>query len=178
MSVLESDLCQVRFLGTAQHTLSLVGFNDDRIGTLHGVGYFPTQIASVVSLMSFSVSLGGAFATTIMLNVFNNSMRQSGISFTSTSSSSLDAISSLSPTEQAYFREKSKSSITLSFFALSAFMWLGVLAVTELGNVGITKSGKGDEEDTENGPSGNVVKGSYIRSLLHRHRGDARKGTS
>jgi hypothetical protein len=161
-----------------QASISPVDINDDRLGTLHGVGYFPTQIASIVSLMSFFVSLGGAFATTIMLNVFNNSMRQAGLSFSSTSSSSLDAISSLSPTEQAYLREKSKSSITLSFFAISAFMWLGVLAVSELGNVDITKSRTDKGQRTEDRPNGNVTKGSYIRSLIQRHKGVAREDGS
>lgn len=166
------------FLGHSHHSIFPVGFNGDRTGTLHGVGYFPTQIASVVSLMSFSVSLGGTFATTIMLSIFNNSMRKSGLSFSSTSSSSLDAISSLSPTEQAYLREKSKSSITLSFFAISAFMWLGVLAVSQLGNVDIARNGEGDKEGGEEGPGGKVVRGSYIRSLLQRHRGCIGKDTS
>jgi hypothetical protein len=128
--------------------------------------------------MSFSISLGGAFATTIMLNIFNNSLRQSGLSFSSTSSSSLDAISSLSPTEQAYLREKSKSSIALSFFAISAFMWLGVLAVSQLGNVAIARNEKEDKEGDEDGLSGKMVSGSYVRSLLQRHKGGIEKDTS
>lgn len=166
------------FLGHRHHTLFPVGFNEDRTGTLHGVGYFRTQIASIVSLMSLSVSLGGTFATTIMLNIFNNNMRKSGLTFSSSSPSSFDAISSLSPTEQAYVREKSKSSITLSFFAISAFMWLGTLAVSGLGNVDIAKNGMGDEEGGEEGLGGKVVKGSYIGSLLQRHRGGIGKDTS
>ena len=38
-------------------------------GTLHGVGYFRRQIASIVSIMNLAVSLGGTLASTIMLNV-------------------------------------------------------------------------------------------------------------
>ena len=38
-------------------------------------------------------------------------------------------------------------SIALSFFAISAFMWLGVLAVCGLGNVNIAKNGKEEGGD-------------------------------
>lgn len=131
---LEYDSCRVRSLGEP-YPFTAEGANCNRTGTLHGVGYFPTQMASIVSLMSLSISLGGTQAAAIMLNVFNNSISKSGFYFSSTSSSSLDAISALSATEQAQFREQSKTSIALSFYAISAFMWLGVLAVCGLGNL-------------------------------------------
>lgn len=50
-------------------------------------------------------------------------------------------------------------------------MWLGVLAVCGLGNVDIAKNGKEEGGEGEEGMSGKLVKGSYIGSLLHRHRG-------
>ncbi len=37
------------------------------------MGYFPNNIASIVSLMSLAISTGGIFAMTIMFTVFNNS---------------------------------------------------------------------------------------------------------
>jgi hypothetical protein len=106
--------------------------------------------------MSLSISLGGTLATAIMLNVFNNSISKSGFSFSSTSSSSLDAISTLSATEQAQFREQSKTSIALSIFAISAFMWLGLLAVCGLGNADIAKNGKEEGGEGEKGMSGKL----------------------
>ncbi|TVY81467.1 Efflux pump FUS6, partial [Lachnellula suecica] len=123
-------------------------------GTLHGIAYFPNQIASIVSMMSLSVSLGGTIATTLMLNIFNNTLRTSGLSFTGGDSSSFDAIASMPAQDQDYFREKAKRGIVLAFYALSAFCWLGVLACMILGNVRIGKDGRKDE----------ICKGSYIGS--------------
>ncbi|KAF4627513.1 hypothetical protein G7Y89_g10645 [Cudoniella acicularis] len=128
-------------------------------GTLHGVAYFPKQIASIVSLMSLSLDLGGTLSTTILLNIFNNVLRNSNpsIIFNSASDSSFDSISSLPIESQNYLRDRAKTGIVLGFFALSAFAWLGVLAVMGLGNVKIAK---------EEGEKDEVIRGSYIVSLL------------
>lgn len=111
-------------------------------GTLHGVGYFPTQIPQIVSLMSLSVSLGGTLATTIMLNIFNNKLSKEGISFNSASSASVTALASLPANEMEFFRNAANKGIVLSFFAITAFLWLGVVASTLLGNVKIGKNGE------------------------------------
>ncbi|TVY40815.1 Efflux pump [Lachnellula subtilissima] len=127
-------------------------------GTLHGIAYFPAQIASIISMTYLSTSLGGIIATTLMLNILNNTLRASGISFSGSadSASSFDAIVGMDPQQQAFLREKAKRGIVLAFYALSAFCWLGVLACLALGNVQIGKNGK---EDT-------VCKGSYIGTVL------------
>lgn len=125
-------------------------------GTLHGVAYFPDQIASIVSMMSLSVSLGGTIATTLMLNIFNNTLRTAGVSFNGVASSSFGAISGMSPADQEYFREKAKRGLVLAFYALSAFCWLGVFACLALGNVKIGREGGKDK----------ICRGSYIGSLL------------
>jgi hypothetical protein len=41
-------------------------------GSLHGIGFFPNHIATVVSLMAVSLPFGGTLALTIMTTVFNN----------------------------------------------------------------------------------------------------------
>lgn len=125
-------------------------------GTLHGIGYYPRQIASIVSLMSLMVSLGGTIATTLMLNIFNNTLSQGGIHFSSGSSSSFDAIAGLGAAEQEYLRDRAKRGIVLAFYALSSFGWLGLIFTLALGNVTIGKKGKADK----------VVKGSYLGSLF------------
>ncbi|TVY20769.1 Efflux pump FUS6 [Lachnellula arida] len=129
-------------------------------GTLHGIAYFPTQIASIISMSSLSTDLGGIIATTLMLNIFNNTLRASGLSFSGSadSDSSFGAIAGMDPQQQAFLREKAKRGIVLAFYALSAFCWLGVLACLALGNVEIGKNGKKDK----------VCKGSYIGSVLWR----------
>lgn len=125
-------------------------------GTLHGIAYFPDQIASIVSMMNLAVELGGTIATTLMLNIFNNKLRTSGISFTGADSSSFGAIAGMSEQDQEFFREKAKIGMVLAFYALSAFCWLGVLACSALGNVRIAKGAREDE----------VCKGSFLGTLL------------
>lgn len=133
-------------------------------GTLHGVGYFPHKIASIVSLMLLSVSLGGAFSLTIMLNIFNNKMREDGLSFAG-SGNSFNAIGDLSPEKQESLRDKAKSSISLAYFAISAFCWLGCVFMMGLGNVDIGKDrGEGEERS-------NVTKGTYLGSIFRRKEG-------
>jgi len=131
--------------------------SDRRTGTLHGIAYHPDAIASIVSLMSLALTLGGTLATTIMLNIFNNVLGSSGIKFNSTSSSSFDEITSLPASEQVFLREKSKRGIVLAFFAITAFMWLGVLTASGLGGVRIGKAEQGDRI---------TGKGSYLGSLV------------
>lgn len=131
-------------------------------GTLHGIAYHPDSIASIVSLMSLALTLGGTLATTIMLNIFNNVLYQAGISFNGVSSSSFDQISGLPADELVFFRSKAQRGIVLAFWAITAFMWLGVVVSLGLGNVRIRKGEEGDRI---------TVKGSYIRSLLRRRGG-------
>jgi hypothetical protein len=116
-----------------------------------------------MSLMNLATSLGGTLATTIMLNIFNNVLGSSGISFNSVSSNSFTEITSLPAAEQDFFREKSKRGIVLAFWAITAFMWLGVVAAVGLGNVRI---GKGEEGDRITG------KGSFGGSLVRRKGGE------
>jgi hypothetical protein len=139
-----------------------------RTGSLHGVGYFPNQIASIISLVSLAVALGGTFAMTLMFTVFNNSLSNAGIMLKGGSSSSLTQISTLSPTRQDYLRSEVKTAISTSFFALCSFLWLGLVAMAFLGNVEITKRGKGLEDGGVRDFSENVIQGSYIGSLFRR----------
>jgi hypothetical protein len=126
-------------------------------GTLHGIGYFPDKIAQVVSLMNLAISLGGTLATTIMLNIFNNKLSQDGINFSTSSRTSVDTLSSLPASDLDYFRTSATNAIVLAFFAITAFLWLGVVASSLLGNVRIGKNGK-ESEKTE--------KGSYLLKCI------------
>jgi hypothetical protein len=128
-------------------------------GTLHGVGYYPGQIASIVSLILLSSSLGGAFATTIMLNIFNNKLSGSGINLKGESTASLGAIAGMSEAVQAFLRDRARAGISLAFFAISAFMWLGLVVTAGLGNVDIGSKRDGSAGDR-------VVTGSYLGSLF------------
>ena len=142
-------------------------------GTLHGVGYYRRQIAPIVSLMSLAISLGGTLASTIMLNIFNNKMSDAGISFsgTASSASSFDAIAQLSPEQQAYLKKSARNSIVVAFYALSAFLWLGVVAMLFMGNVDIKK----DANDSDMGADGEtevgvLTKGAYVGSCFRQRK--------
>ncbi|KAH8588360.1 major facilitator superfamily domain-containing protein [Bisporella sp. PMI_857] len=133
-------------------------------GTLHGVGYYPGHISSIVSLILLSVSLGGTFSMTIMLNIFNTRMSRNGISFTG-NAGSFASIEQLPEQRQSYLREQAKESISLAFWAISAFLWLGCVLMIGLGNVDIRKKTVANGEDLDY-----ATKGSYLGSLVRRRR--------
>lgn len=130
-------------------------------GTIHGIGYFPSHIASIVSLMSLSVTLGGTLATTVMLNIFNGSLHRHGLDFNSESSGSFGQIAGLPVDELVVFREQASQGIQLAFYAITAFMWLGVLACCGLGNVRIGREGRGDR----------LIRGSWVGYMLFKRGG-------
>jgi len=125
-------------------------------GTLHGVGYFPNQIASIVSLLLLSVSLGGTLGITVMTNVFNGRLRKRGINL-SGAGASLNGIAGLSGDQQSVLRSEAKGAISLAFWAVSAFLWLGLGLCVGLGNVDIGAKGVG-----------RACRGSYLGSLLRK----------
>jgi hypothetical protein len=112
---------------------------------------------------------------TLMFTVFNNRLSDAGIILKGGSSNSFDQISNLSPDSQAYLRDQARTAISVSFFALCSFLWLGLVAVAFLGNVKITKEGKGLEGGGLRDFSENVVEGSYIGSLFRRRNGAIKK---
>jgi hypothetical protein len=126
--------------------------------------------------MSLALSLDGIFAMTIMFTIFYNSMRSAGLYLNAASStSSLAAIEKLTPVELTYLRDHAKTAIALSFYALSVFLWLAVIAVVAMGNVNISKRNRGVEGDGELDFSQSVVRGTYLGSLLSRRNGTRRE---
>jgi hypothetical protein len=100
-----------------------------------------------------------------MLNIFNTHLSGSGIDFSSGDSASFDAITNLSPQVQESLRSQAKDGISLDYFAISAFMWLGAVAVLGLGNVYIGKRGDGNGD--------RVVRVSYLGSWVRGRGGGA-----
>ncbi|KAK5172735.1 uncharacterized protein LTR77_002855 [Saxophila tyrrhenica] len=139
-------------------------------GTLHGVGYYRTQIASVVSIMNFANSFGGTMASTIMLNIFNNKLGISLVHGTS-GASSFNQIDQLPPKEQEFVRARAQAAIVVAFYGISAFMWLGVVAMAFLGNVDIKKDVDDVDEEGQTSAS-SLAKGSYVASWCRRSDGD------
>ncbi|KAG4424416.1 hypothetical protein IFR04_002472 [Cadophora malorum] len=127
--------------------------------TLHGVGYHPRSISSIVSLMALCNNIGGALSTTLMLSIFNNHMSSFNLSFSSSSAiSSIFAASSIPDSEHAYFKLKAKEGMIRAFFAQSAFLWLALLAMTWMGNVKI-----GKREDADQVTAGSFVGSWFVK---------------
>lgn len=143
-------------------------------GTLHGVGYFRKQIASVVALTNFANSFGGTLASTIMLNIFNNKLSGAGINLHGThGTSNFKQISQLPPEEEAFVRGRVINAIVVAFYGISAFMWLGVVLMAFLGNVDI-KKGVSDVRDDGETDVGSLTRGAYIASLFRKEKASSR----
>lgn len=96
-----------------------------------------------------------------MLNIFNHKLRGNGVDSNGASTASLDAIAGLSEAAQRLLRDHAREGISLAFFAISSFMWLGLVLMVGLGNVDIGR--KGQRED-------GVCRGTYLVSLVTRGR--------
>lgn len=146
-------------------------------GTLHGIGFFPNNIASVLSLMGFAIPLGGTLAMTIMDTVFNN---KAGLDFyssggtnstTTTSGVSspnfIQSVSALPPNVQTSIRDAAKKGIVWAFIAILPCMWLCVSAAAFLGNVRITRNRKTDDQGRTDF-SENVTESSFLIGMFRR----------
>lgn len=89
-------------------------------GTLHAVGFFPDNIASIVSLMGIATPFGGAVALTVMTTVYNN-------------------LAAKDP----------KMAMVWAFVAICPFMGVCILCAACLGNVGIVKPKPGEEDEEQ-----------------------------
>jgi hypothetical protein len=142
-------------------------------GSLHGIGFFPNNIASVMALAGFSIPFGGTIAMTIMDTVFNNKAgipSSSAAGSTSGSSTYLQSISDLPQDAQDKIRHQSKMGVFWAFVSILPFMWLCVLAAAFLGNVKITRKKKVDEKGRTDF-SENVTESSFLGGLVRRRFG-------
>ena len=92
-----------------------------------------------------------------MLKILNHRLSGVGVDVSGGGTASLDAISGLGEAAQVFLRSHAREGISLAFFAITAFMWLGLVAMMGLGNVDIGRS--------EGGKDG-VVRGNYLGSLV------------
>lgn len=149
-------------------------------GSLHGIGFFPNNIASVMAIAAFSIPFGGTIAMTIMDTVFNNKAgipSSSAKGSTSGSSTYLQSISDLPQEEQDKIRHETKMGVVWAFVAIIPFMWLCVLAASCLGNVRITRRSKVDEKGRTDF-SENVTESSFLGALVRRSFGKEKGGSS
>jgi hypothetical protein len=135
-------------------------------GTLHGIGFFPNNISSVIAMNAFAIPFGGTLAMTIMTSVFFN---KAGFSINATGGSSPigQGISSLPPAIRGPIREKARQGIVWAFISILPFMWLCVLAATGLGNVRITRKRKIDVQGKMDF-SENTTEEAYLAGYVRR----------
>ena len=133
-------------------------------GTLHGVAYHPNSIAPIVSLLLLASSIGGALGLTIMDNIFNGHIANAGFSFSSSNMASISLIATLDDATKQRLVDVVKRAIVLAFYAITAFLWLGLISMIGMGNVKIGKKADGKKSQDQ------VWMGSYVVGLLMRRR--------
>lgn len=144
-------------------------------GSLHGIGFFPNNISSVISMMSFAIPFGGTMAMTIMGTVFNNkgSIAAKFNTPATHSTSGTDGIYKLDPKIQKIISDSAKDGVVWAFIAILPFMWLCVMAASCLGNVKIT--GKGVSEKGGADFRENVEDGVFLWVVLRKRLGKKKK---
>jgi len=131
--------------------------------SLHGIGFFPNNITSVISMMSFAVPFGGTISMTLMGTVFNNKAGRHA----SSSSTSIQQIEALPPEMQGLVRDEARAGVVWAFVAIVPLMWLCVVAAGALGNVRITRRAVVDEKGNRDF-SENVTDSVFLVGLLRR----------
>lgn len=149
-------------------------------GTLHGIGFFPNHITSVISVFSFAILLGGAVGMTLMESVFNNKFAlpsaQGSSSATTSNPSYIDSISLLPTDVQDAVRDTAQRAVVWAFIAILPLMWLCVVAAALLGNVDITMQQRDEDEEGLVDWSENTYEGVYLLSgLMGRNKDSARR---
>ena len=139
--------------------------------SLHGIGFFPNNIASVIAMTSFAVPFGGTIAMTTMSAVFFNKT-----GFAISGSSSAQALASLPAEVRGQIQNKIKDGVVWAFISILPFMWICVGAAASLGNVKITRKRKIDEQGKTDF-SENTTEGAFLPVLVRRRFGSQRKDT-
>jgi len=129
-------------------------------GTLHGVGFFPGDIAAVVAMTSFAVPFGGTLAMTLMSTVFFNK-----VGFSLNASPTQPGLPKLPPDILGPLEDKIREGVVWAFISILPFMWLCVLAATTLGNVKITRKRKIDLQGQMDF-SENTTTAAFLPALL------------
>lgn len=129
-------------------------------GTLHGIGFFPGDIAAVVAMTSFAVPFGGTLAMTLMSTVFFNK-----VGFSLNASPTQPGLPKLPPDILGPLEDKIRNGVVWAFISILPFMWLCVLAATTLGNVKITRKRKIDLQGRMDF-SENTTTAAFLPALL------------
>ena len=146
---------------------------------LHLAGVWPDRIASVYSVVRFSLPFGGTIALTVMGAVFNNKLAESlqamglqdAAGFSLQNQASLQAIGSLPPAEQAIIRRAGQKACMWAFISIMPILGVSVAAGAFMGNVWIVAKKKADQQSTSGaevgeGAKSEVMYSSYLWALI------------
>ncbi|KAJ4301875.1 hypothetical protein N0V90_003971 [Kalmusia sp. IMI 367209] len=124
---------------------------------LHAAGIWPSRIAAMQSVLSFTLPLGETIGISMMGAVFSNKFTQylsaiasgNGSSFTSsTDVSNLDSLASLPPAVQEDVRNAAARAVMWAFISVLPFMALSIAASAFVSNVWIGNPKKVSEDGT------------------------------
>jgi hypothetical protein len=139
-------------------------------GSLHGIGFFPNDIAAVIAMTSFAVPFGGTLAMTLMSSVFFNK-----VGFSITQSPTQPGLPKLPPEILGRLQHEIKKGVVFAFISILPFMWICVLAAASLGNVKITRKRKVDSQGHMDF-SENTTEEAFLPFLLKRRLGRKKEG--
>ncbi|KAJ2893602.1 hypothetical protein MKZ38_008425 [Zalerion maritima] len=129
-------------------------------GTLHALGFFGDNIATVVSLMALAMPFGGTLGLTIMTTVFNNKSGAGAYN----ELQDFGALEDLPDEVKDEATNQIATAIVWAFVSILPFMVICAIAAFLLGNVNITDGLRERKED----PGVDVTHGPYILQPFRR----------
>jgi hypothetical protein len=142
---------------------------------LHAAGIWPSRLAAMQSVLSFTLPFGETVGIAMMGAVFSNKLSQllctidsgNGTQLTSSTAANLNALQNLPPATQEAVRNAAAKAIMWAFVSILPFMGLSIIAAALLGNVWIGKPmeyGK-DGRVKRQAKSGMVMSFPYLLAL-------------
>ncbi|KAF2869745.1 hypothetical protein BDV95DRAFT_497358 [Massariosphaeria phaeospora] len=139
---------------------------------LHAAGIWPSRIAAIQSLMSFTVPFGETIGISMMGAVFSNKLdtylrvlsTQHGASLASSVPTNFESLNSLPPAVKDAVQDAAAKAVMWAFVSIMPFMGLSVVAAILLGNVWIGKEAKAgkNEEQAREEVKGMVLDRAYL----------------
>jgi hypothetical protein len=154
---------------------------------LHAAGIWPTRLAAMQSVLSFTLPLGETIGISMMGAVFSNKFAQylnaidpgntSSFNGGTTGPTNLDSLNNLPPAAREAVRDAAARAIMWGFISVMPFMALSIVASAFLGNVwiGSPKKVAGDGKVKEE-KKGMVMTSSFLLAVctrsVHRRRNE------
>ncbi|KAF2108260.1 major facilitator superfamily domain-containing protein [Lophiotrema nucula] len=115
---------------------------------LHGVGFFPSRVTSVISMIAFVLPTGSMVAITLMGTVFNSNINLPSGMIAGKSQSNVYN----NTEEQHSVQENTERAISLAFMSIVPILWLSAVAAMFLGNIPINKKEDSEMERVASSP--------------------------